>query len=138
VLIADQSYRNRDVYHELVQSFPLRPIRTDEELEAACRQLDKLLDCEELDSGAEDYLFVLERLISDYEDEHHEIPPLPDHELLRQLMDAKGVNQQQVAIATGIVYSTVSDVLRKKRTLTREHIGRLCSYFNVSPDIFSF
>jgi antitoxin component HigA of HigAB toxin-antitoxin module len=41
-----------------------------------------------------------------------------------------------VANATGIANSTLSNVLHGKRTLTRDHIERLCGYFRVGPDAF--
>ena len=133
-----EAHGDRDVYMELISRFPLRPIRSEKELTAAASVLDDLLDCEQMSADAEDYMIVLEGLIATYEKEHHSVPPVPDRELLRHLMDARGVTQRDVAIATGIVYSTVSAVLTGKRELTREHIGRLCKYFHVSPDTFSF
>jgi HTH-type transcriptional regulator / antitoxin HigA len=37
-----------------------------------------------------------------------------------------------------IAVSTISEVLCGKRTLNRDHIGRLARYFHVSPDTFAF
>ncbi len=130
--------RGRDRYLELIYEFPLRPIRTDEELDNASKMLDELMDRDTLSGDEEDYRIVLERLIADYENEFHEIPPVPDRELLRHLIDAKGVKQIDVANATGICYSTISFVLAGTRTLTREQIGKLSRYFGVSIDTFSF
>jgi HTH-type transcriptional regulator/antitoxin HigA len=126
------------LYFELIQKFPLKPIRSDDELQVACGVLDGLLDREDLSPDEEAYMEVLEKLVTDYEREHHSIPPVPDQELLRHLIDAKGVTQVEVARATGIVETTISAVLAGRRMLTREHIGKLCRYFSVSPDVFSF
>ena len=65
------------------------------------------------------------------------MPPLPDAELLRHLIDAKGVSQTEVAEGTGIADSTISEVLRGKRFLNRVHIAKLSRYFKVSADVFS-
>lgn len=128
----------RDEYMELIQRFPLKPIRDDDELACATAMLDSLLDCDSLTVEAEEYLEVLEGLIEKYEREHHAIPPVPDHELLRHLIDAKGVSQIEVARATGIVHTTISAVLAGRRHLTREQIGKLSRYFGVSVETFSF
>lgn len=133
------SQEDRDIYFELIKSFPLKPLKNDTELDAAMRIIDNLLECgDHLDDGAAAYLEVLEGLVAVYEKEHHPIPPVPDSELLRHLIDARGVSQVDIARATGIVESTLSAVLAGRRMLTREHIGKLSRYFGVSPDTFSF
>ena len=64
--------------------------------------------------------------------------PVSDAEMLRHLIEAKGVSQTEVADATGIAVSTISEVLQGKRTLNRGHIGKLAKYFSVPPDVFAF
>ena len=66
------------------------------------------------------------------------MPPVSDAELLRHLVEAKGVSQTEVSRATGIADSTISEVLAGKRSLNRAHIGKLATYFKVSPDVFAF
>ncbi len=128
----------RDVYLELIQRFPLRKIKSEEELDEATRLIDELLDDEELPTDAKEYLEVLEGLVSEYESEHHDIPPVPDSYLLEHLIEAQDVSQAEVARATGIASSTISAVIAGTRQLTREQIGLLCRYFGISPDTFSF
>jgi HTH-type transcriptional regulator/antitoxin HigA len=128
----------KDPYLELVLRVPLRPIRTDEELEEAVRMVDSLLDRRDLASEEEDYLDVLGDLIERYEGEAHPMAPLSDAEMLRHLIEAKGVSQTEICRATRIADSTISEVLKGKRSLNRGHIGKLARYFNVSPDVFAF
>jgi len=125
-------------YLELVSRFELRPIRSDAELRAASEVVDRLLDYDELSQDASDYLSVLSSLIQAYEDEHCQFEPPGDADVLRHLMEARNINQSQLAQATGIVYSTISNVLSGKRQLTRGQIGTLSKYFGVSPKVFSF
>ena len=66
------------------------------------------------------------------------MPPVSDAEMLRHLVEAKGITQTEVSRATGIADSTISEVLKGKRSLNRSHIGKLAKYFNVSPDVFAF
>ncbi|MCB7130430.1 MAG: helix-turn-helix domain-containing protein, partial [Candidatus Brocadiales bacterium] len=129
---------DKDEYLELVQQFSLRPIRSDRELDDFQAMLDNLLDRESLSAQQQDYFNTLESRISDYEREHHKIRPVSDAELLRHLIDAKGVSQVDVTRSTGIVESTISAVLAGTRRLTREHIEKLARYFSVSVETFSF
>jgi len=128
----------RDGYLELVVQFPLRPIRSDEELAEAVRMVDSLLDRRNLSSEEEDYLEVLGDLIERYEGEAHPMAPVSDAEMLRHLIEAKEVSQTEISTATGIADSTISEILKGKRSLNRGHIGKLARYFNVSPGVFAF
>ena len=53
-------------YLDLVRRFPLRPLRSEKELDEAIRLIDSLLDQEELNDDAQDYLDVLRDLISQF------------------------------------------------------------------------
>ena len=125
-------------YFELVLRFPLRPIRSDKELNAAVKMVDSLLSRKDLVPEEEDYLEVLSDLIEQYESETHPIAPVSDVEMLRHLIEAKDVSQTEVSKATGIADSTISEVLKGKRSLNRDHIGKLSKYFGISPNVFVF
>jgi HTH-type transcriptional regulator/antitoxin HigA len=135
---ATRKGKARDLYLELVLRFPLRPVRSEKELSAAVKMVDSLLDRKDLAAEEEDYLEVLGDLIELYESEAHPIAPVSDMEMLRHLIEAKGVSQAAVSKATGIVDSTISEVLKGKRSLNRGHIGKLARYFRVSPGVFAF
>ncbi len=135
---ATRQRKAKDLYLELVFQLPLRPIRSDKELNAAVKMVDSLLDRKDLASEEKDYLEVLSDLIEQYESDAHPIAPVSDVEMLRHLIEAKGVSQTEVSKATGIADSTISEVLKGKRSLNRGHIGKLARYFNVSPDVFAF
>jgi len=128
----------KERYLELISQFALRPIRSDDELDEAVRVVDSLLSKKALAPEEQDYLDVLSDLVERYEAEAHPIAPLPDADMLRHLIEAKGVPQAEVAKATGIADSTISEVLSGKRSLNRTHIGKLARYFSVSPEVFAF
>ncbi len=130
--------KTRDRYFDLVVQVPLRPIRSDEELAGAVKMVDSLLDRRDLAPEEEDYLDVLGDLIERYEGEAHPMAPISDAEMLRHLIEAKGVSQTEISSATGIADSTISEILKGRRSLNRGHIGKLARYFNVSPDVFAF
>jgi len=133
-----RSSRGLDGYLELIRAFPLRPIRTERELDRATNVINVLLDRGRLTSAEEDYLDVLSDLVERYEDKHHRIATagLTDAEMLAHLLEAKDVTQAEVARATGIRESRISEVLSGKRQLTRNQIGKLAAYFWVSPAVF--
>jgi antitoxin component HigA of HigAB toxin-antitoxin module len=56
--------------------------------------------------------------------------------MLAHLIEAKDVTQAEVARATGIRESRISEVLSRKRKLTRTQITKLAAYFRVSPAVF--
>jgi HTH-type transcriptional regulator / antitoxin HigA len=124
------------VYLALIQRFPLRPIRTEAELDAASGIIDELTDRDDLSVAESDYLDVLGDLVEKYEDENVEMPHVSDAEMLRCLMNENGVRQAEVVRGTGISKTVLSLVLSGKRDLTREHIETLAKYFGVHPAAF--
>jgi HTH-type transcriptional regulator/antitoxin HigA len=131
-----RSGKSNDTYLALVRRFPLRPIRTEAELDAAISVIDTLTDRDNLDPGEADYLDVLSDLVERYEDQAHPIGEVSDAEMLAFLIDQKGVKQVDVARATGLAESTLSELLRGKRQLTRAQITKLASFFGVQPGAF--
>src|SRR5688572_20012960 len=94
-------------YIALVRAFPLRPIRSERELDRAIRVVDQLLDRPALGKDERDYLDVLSSLIERFEESRYPIPAATDDELLAHLLEARGVTQSEVARETGIAESTV-------------------------------
>ena len=136
--ITKRSKNIEDRYLELVQQFPLRPIRSDRELDEAVKMIDSLLSRPSLLPEEEDYLDVLGDLVKRYESDTHPIAPVSDAEMLSHLIEAKGVTQTEISESTGIAISTISEILAGKRALNRSHIGKLAKYFKVSPGVFAF
>ncbi len=126
-----------DRYLELVRQVPLRPIRSEAELDRAIAQIDALLDQDERSDGENDYLDVLSDLVEKYEDEHDPAPPVSGAEMLRFLMEGRRTTQAKVATETGIAESTISEILAGKRELNRKHIEALSRHFQLSPAVFS-
>ena len=123
-------------YLALIRRFPLRPIRTEDELDAAFAIIDELTGRDDLAATEDDFLEVLGDLIERYEDQHVEMPRVSDAEMIRSLMEEKGVSQADVVRGAGISKTVLSLVLNGKRHLTREHIETLSRYFGISPVVF--
>ncbi|HJZ91003.1 MAG TPA: helix-turn-helix domain-containing protein [Gemmataceae bacterium] len=130
--------KREDRYLELVRRFPLRPLRTDTDLEAAVAVVDSLIDQDDLSAPEQDYLDVLSDLVEAYETEAVPMRPVGDADMLRFLIEGRGITQSEVATQAGIAESTVSEVLAGKRKLNRAQIGKLARYFHVEPGVFTF
>ena len=129
--------KDRDSYLELVLVFPLASIKSDEHFAEAQKVMDRLFAKEELDDGEELYLDALSDLAVAYEDAHHAIEPASDADMLRHLMEAKGVTQARVSKETGLAKSSVSEVLAGKKPFSRQMIRKLADYFKVDVSVLA-
>jgi HTH-type transcriptional regulator/antitoxin HigA len=126
-----------DAYLALIRRFPLRPIRTNSEVEAAEEILDEL-DARRADLGPEerDYCDALGILIEHYEDEHYPIGDIHGADLLRVLIEDRMISQADVVRGTGIRDSALSEILSGKRKMGLKVIQRLAEFFGVDPSSF--
>jgi HTH-type transcriptional regulator / antitoxin HigA len=128
-----------DHYMELIHQFPLRPLRTAAEYDAAQRVLDTLAVRDEatLTSGESDYLDVLSDLVEKYDDVHHQMPlnagtPL---ERLRHLIEQSGMSASDLGRLLG-TRTLGTALLAGKRELSKTHIRTLSEHFKVDPGYF--
>jgi HTH-type transcriptional regulator / antitoxin HigA len=126
----------QEAYLKLVLKFPLRPLRTDKELDRAIKMIDSLIIRGDLDSGEQDYLDILTDIVEKYEADKVPMTPVSDAVMLRHLVDARGISQSKLAAEVKIPMSTISEILNGKRRLNRNHIAAVCRFFGVSPAIF--
>ena len=124
-------------YLELVAEFPLVSIRSESQLDAAQKVMDRLLTKGKLDAGEEMYLDALSDLVATYEDAHYAIEAASDAEMLRHLMEAKGVTQTEVHQRTAIPKSTISEILAGKKPFSKAIIRTLADYFQVSTGVLA-
>ncbi len=99
--------------------------------------MDRLLAAGEPDEGAELYLDALSDLVASYEDAHHAIEPASDADMLRHLMEAKGITQAQLSRQAGLPKSTISEVLSGKRPFSRSMIRKLAAHFRVDASVLA-
>jgi HTH-type transcriptional regulator/antitoxin HigA len=128
--------RREDRYLELVRRFPLRPLRSDADLDAAIRVVDELIDQDALSQPEQDYLDVLSDLVEAYEDGAVPMKPVNDADMLRFLIENRGLTQVEAAKQAGIAESTVSEILAGRRKLNRTQIEKLARFFHVEPGVF--
>ncbi|WP_459554990.1 helix-turn-helix domain-containing protein [Lacunimicrobium album] len=123
-------------YFELVREFPLISIGSDKQLDEAISRLNDLLARNSTDADENQYIDTLSDLIENYERNNIIFDePSPDR-MLRHLLTAQGITQQELANHTGIAKSTISEVLSGKRPISLQMIKKLATFFNISPSLF--
>jgi len=124
------------VYTALLAKVAPRVIRSDEQNEAYIEALYEMEQRKGRKSKEERELAdLLTLLIEDYEAKHYELSKASPLEVIEFLMDQHGLKQKDLVDVFGTP-SIVSEVLRGKRDLNKEHIRRLSERFHVSPELF--
>lgn len=113
----------------------IRPIRTEEDYEAALREIARLM---ELDPAAgtsdADKLEVLATLVEDYEDDHHPVEPADPVETIRFHLDRLGWSQARLAREADVQASHLSAVLNGRRKLSLTQIQKLSATLEIPAD----
>jgi HTH-type transcriptional regulator / antitoxin HigA len=122
-------------YIDLVNEFPPRPIRSEEDFIAVQKVVDALLDADRISSDRREYLNLLGMIIHEYEEKTVDISDIYGVELLHVLIEEWGLKQKEL-IPIFKTESIVSAVLNGHRQLTVEHIEKLSEFFHVSPAAF--
>ncbi len=125
----------RERYVDLLNEFPPRPIKSEQEFTAIQQVVDVLLDAKQLSADQKEYLNLLGMIIYEYEEKKVKIPDICGVDLLNVLIDEWGLKQKEL-IPIFKTESIVSAVLNGHRQLTVEHIQKLAEFFHVSPAVF--
>lgn len=122
-------------YNELLQAFPPRPIKSEEEMFATQKVIDSLIDRAPLTPDEEDYLNLLGTLVYEYEQTQEPIPDIYGVDLLKVLMEERDLRQKDL-VPIFKTESIVSDIMKERRKLTTRHIQELAEFFHISPAAF--
>jgi HTH-type transcriptional regulator / antitoxin HigA len=125
----------RQKYVDLLNEFPPRPIRSEQEFMAIQNVVDALLDAKQLSADQKEYLNLLGMIICEYEEKNVKIPDIYGVELLNVLIEEWDLKQKEL-IPIFKTESIVSAILNGHRQLTVEHIQKLAEFFHVSPAVF--
>ena len=118
-------------------AFPIRPLRSEADLDQAIKILDRLLSRKKpLDEQEQGYFDSLSHEIERYEESNVPMPKVSGTAMLRHLIEAGELTLSSVASATGIAVSTLSSVMSGKRELNRNHIEKLAAFFGVAAGVF--
>lgn len=111
----------------------IRPIRNEEEYEAALEEIEALWDSDSNTSEG-DRLDMLVMLVEAYEEEHYPILPPDPIEMIMHVMDARGLNRRDMQPYLGS-RARVSEVLNRRRPLTLGMIRKLHVGLNIPADV---
>ena len=114
----------------------LRPIHTDDEYDRMVALMNSLLDAagDDEEHPLSGLLDLVGDLVSRYEQEHYPIEPAEPQEVLRQLMDARGLKQADLSEI--VPQSNLSAILAGKRKISATLAGKLGKFFGISPAVF--
>jgi len=114
----------------------LRPIRTDEEYDRTVSLMNYLLDMvgDREDHALSGLLDLVSELVMDYDTKHFAIEAAEPKEVLRYLIELRGLKQGDLAEI--VPQSNLSAILAGKRKISATLAGKLARFFSVSPAVF--
>ena len=114
----------------------LRPIRSAEEYARTVTLMNHLLDIVGDKEGhvLSGLLELVGELVQDYDAKHYTIEATEPKEVLRYLIELRGLKQGDLAEI--VPQSNLSAILAGKRKISASLAGKLAKYFNVSPAVF--
>lgn len=123
-------------YEKLVSILPPRPIRSESQYEEVQEMIDALSGYK-LNQDQADYLDALSTFFRAYEQEHYAIDTseISAIETVQCLLEQHDMTASDLGRLLGN-RALGSKILRGERTLSKEHIRKLCERFRVSADLF--
>ena len=114
----------------------LRPIRGEAEYDRTVALMNRLLDVvgDDEDHALSGLLDLVGELVEDYDASHHAIEASEPREVLRYLIELRGLRQGDLADI--VAQSNLSAILAGKRRISARLAGKLARYFKVSPAVF--
>ena len=132
--------REGDVFLELVSAFPLKPIRTSADQDAASQVLRRLVGSKpggKFATGERDYIGALTILVRDYQQKQRSgamagVKPL---DVIRHLMEENGMSVTDLGNVIGS-RTAASMILNGRRSPSKRHVLRLAERFGVDASAF--
>lgn len=114
----------------------LRPIRTEEEYDRTVSLMNYLLDMvgDQENHALSGLLDLVSELVADYDANHFSIEASEPNEVLRYLIELRGLKQGDLAEI--VPQSNLSAILSGKRKISATLAGKLAKFFNISPAVF--
>ena len=114
----------------------LRPIHTEDEYDRTVSLMNNLLDMvgDQEDHALSGLLDLVSELVADYDAKHFAIEASEPNEVLRYLIELRGLKQGDLAEV--VPQSNLSAILAGKRKISATLAGKLAKFFNISPAVF--
>ena len=126
---------DKTTYSQLLVEYQPKVITTEAEYDQALETVEKLMADQQRTPEQTAILQLLVTLIEEFETKHYPIEPSSPHAMLEHLMDAREIKQSDLV---GIIGSkgVVSEVVNRKRAISKAQAKALGELFNVSPVLF--
>ncbi len=122
-------------YRQLLNKYAPQPIRSPLAYRQAVAVLEKLM-VPHPTAARSQLIELFATLIEKYESRQHPTPVAPPAEMLSKLIKTRGVKPAEVSRKTGIPTATLSNVLAKRRGISKQNAFKLSEYFGLSPLVF--
>jgi HTH-type transcriptional regulator/antitoxin HigA len=126
---------NDPVYSALLVEARPHVIRTDEDNARALRRIDRLMRRKELSPAEREMLDLLTLLVERFEEQRYALRAASPLEIVRELMEANGVSQTELAELVGSK-GLASEMLSGKRGITKSQALKLSERFHVPAAVF--
>jgi HTH-type transcriptional regulator/antitoxin HigA len=122
-------------YSQLLVEYQPKIITTEAEYDQALETVEKLMADKQRTPEQTAILQLLVTLIEEFENKQYSIEASSPCAMLEHLMDARGIKQSDLV---GIIGSkgVVSEVMNRKRAISKAQAKALGEFFNVSPALF--
>lgn len=123
-------------WSQLTRDIPLSRIRSRRQYDLVVKAMEYLVDVvgDHRKHPLVGLLEIIEVLVEDYDRIHHQIAPVSNIELLRNLMVDHGLRQADLSELGS--QGVVSEILAGKRRLNKRHAGLLAKRFSLPEDLF--
>ncbi len=122
-------------YSQLLVEYQPKIITTEAEYDQALETVEKLMADKQRTPEQTAILQLLVTLIEEFENNQYSIEASSPCAMLEHLMDARGIKQSDLV---GIIGSkgVVSEVVNRKRAISKAQAKALGEFFNVPPALF--
>ena len=136
---ANGKYEISAPYRQLLNRYPLLPIKTEKDYDRADAVLADLFGREDLSHDENRYLDSLLILVTAYEDEHYRLDELMESitplQALKSIMNSSGTTQSDIAKVVG-TEAAASMILSGKREISKSQAKALAKHFKVDAGLF--
>jgi HTH-type transcriptional regulator/antitoxin HigA len=123
-------------YEKLLLKYQPRPIASKAALGRTYKLIEQLIDKPDLSRAESEMLGLLTILVEQYESQEYPNPKVSAAEMLEHLIESRGITNADLAAATDVPRSTITDILAGRRRISLSNVARFAKYFAISPSLF--
>jgi len=122
-------------YGRLCASVVPTVIKNNKQFDRFVKTLEELDRKEHATPEEEALAELLAKLIEAYDEERYPAPGIPPHEMVRHLMEQRGLRQVDLVPVVGS-RAQVSDLVNGRRGVSKAQAKKLAQFFHTSVDLF--